>query len=345
MNLTSRDSLDSVRVDLGDRSYPVVVGSGVRSRIEAFLPAEARKVAIITQANVPDLIEIELPFIRLEVPDGEFAKRLAEVERICDLLVDGGLGRADVIVNVGGGVVTDLGGFVAATYHRGIRFLNVPTTLLGMVDAAIGGKTGVNLPRGKNLVGAFWQPQAVICDTDYLASLPHEEYLCGLGELCKYEFIGAGELSSFSIDEQIRRAVALKAAVVSADEREGGRRATLNYGHTLAHAIEQQGFTKAPGELKHGHAVAIGVVFAALLAKELGRIDEQRVEEHRRAIARYGLDERIPPWVDREAVPDQMLKDKKADGTLTFVLDGPNGVEVVHGVEASVVRKVLQVAR
>ncbi|MGC8481388.1 MAG: 3-dehydroquinate synthase [Acidimicrobiales bacterium] len=336
---------DLIQVNLGDRSYPIVVGSGVSGQIAKYIPSGVSKIAIITQGNIPDLLELAFPTVRIEVPDGEEAKRLSEVERVSELLVDSGFGRSDLIVNVGGGVVTDLGGFIAATYHRGVRFLNVPTSLLGMVDAAIGGKTGVNLPRGKNLVGAFWQPEAVICDTDYLSSLPHEEYLCGLGELCKYEFIGAGELSSLPLDEQIRRSVALKASVVSADEREGGRRAILNYGHTLAHAIELQGFTKAPGELKHGQAVAIGVTFAALLAEKLGRIDGHRVEEHRRAIARYGLDGRLPRWVDRDALPGQMLTDKKADGTLTFVLDGPSGVEVVRGVNEEIVRKVLRDAR
>ena len=174
-----------------------------------------------------------------------------------------------MVVAVGGGVVTDTAGFAAAVYHRGIPVVHVPTTLLGQIDAAIGGKTGVNLPEGKNLVGAVWQPSAVLCDTEVLATLPPREYRSGLGEMAKYAFLGVDDLADLPLDEAVAACVRCKAEVVAADEREGGRRAILNYGHTLAHALEIAGGY----DLRHGEAVAIGLVYAAELARALGRID------------------------------------------------------------------------
>ena len=181
-----------------------------------------------------------------------------------------------MVVAVGGGVVTDVAGFAAATYHRGTAYVNVATSLLAQVDAAIGGKTGVNLPEGKNLVGAFWQPNAVLCDTETLATLPPREWACGRGEIAKYAFLGDAPTGRTSpIEEQVARCVGIKAAVVADDEREGGRRMILNYGHTLAHALEGAALSDHHDwDLRHGEAVAIGLLFAALLAQRLGRIDD-----------------------------------------------------------------------
>src|SRR5207237_2626922 len=162
-------------------------------------------------------------------------------------------------------------------------------TLLAQVDAAIGGKTGVNLPEGKNLVGSFWQPAAVLCDTKVLETLPPREYRSGLGEMAKYHFLGGEALVDCNLDERVARCVAIKAEVVASDEREGGRRAILNYGHTLAHALETAGHY----DLRHGEAVAIGLCFAARLADRLGRIDEHRVKEHEHVVVGYGL----PTWI------------------------------------------------
>ncbi|MBV8236651.1 MAG: 3-dehydroquinate synthase, partial [Acidimicrobiia bacterium] len=229
---------------------------------------------------------------------------------------------------VGGGVVTDTAGFAAAAYHRGVRWVAVPTTLLGQVDAAIGGKTGVNLPEGKNLVGAFWQPSAVLCDTEVLETLPPREYRSGLGEMAKYHFLGGEALIDCNLEERIARCVAIKAEVVAGDEREGGRRAVLNYGHTLGHALETAGHY----DLRHGEAVAIGLVFAAVLAQRLGRIDDARVAEHRRVVAGYDLPLTLPPDADTAQLLELMGRDKKAVHGLTFVLDGPRGVEPVTGV-------------
>jgi len=241
-----------------------------------------------------------------------------------------------VVIAVGGGIVTDVAGFVAATYHRGTAYVNVATSLLAQVDAAIGGKTGVNLPEGKNLVGAFWQPNAVLCDTETLSSLPPREWACGRGEMAKYAFLGDAPSVDQPIDEQVARCVGIKAAVVGEDEREGGRRMILNYGHTLAHALEAAGLAEHPDwDLRHGEAVAIGLVFAALLAQRLGRIDEVRVAEHRTVIASFDLPTDLPRDAEAEELVTFMGRDKKAHQDLTFVLDGPNGVEAVHGVAAA----------
>jgi 5-deoxy-5-amino-3-dehydroquinate synthase len=261
--------------------------------------------------------------------DGEEAKTLESVEDLCRRFSRWGLTRRDVVVNVGGGVVTDTGGFAAAAYHRGVRMIHVPTTLLGQVDAAVGGKTGVNLPEGKNLVGAFWQPSAVLCDTEVLSTLPPREYASGLGEMAKYHFLTGVELADLPLDERVAECVRIKADLVVKDTTEQGDRALLNYGHTLAHALE----TAGSYDLRHGEAVAIGLVFAAVLAHGLERIDADRLDEHRRVVEGYGLPSSIDGDVDGGALLELMRRDKKAVDGLTFVLDGPRGVEVVTGVD------------
>jgi 5-deoxy-5-amino-3-dehydroquinate synthase len=204
--------------------------------------------------------------------------------------------------------------------------VHVATTLLGQIDAAIGGKTGVNLPEGKNLVGAFWQPSAVLCDTEVLGTLPPREYRNGLGEMAKYAFLGVDDLPDLSLEEAVAACVRCKADVVGSDERESGRRAILNYGHTLGHALE----TAGEYDLRHGEAVAIGLIYAAELARLLGRIDGARVEEHRRVVAGYDLPMVVPPGLDPEHLVDLYSRDKKAVDGVTFVLDGPDGVEPVR---------------
>ncbi|MGB1726750.1 MAG: 3-dehydroquinate synthase family protein, partial [Ilumatobacteraceae bacterium] len=261
----------SVRVELGDRSYPVLVGHGAVDGLEALLGA-SRTVALVTQDGIPDLVDpaslggrsVE----RLQIGRGEEHKSLDTVGELCSAFAAAGMNRGDVVVAVGGGMVTDVAGFAAATFHRGIDVVHVPTTLLGMIDAAVGGKTGVNLPEGKNLVGSFWQPRGVICDLDALATLPEREVRCGNGEMAKYHFLTGDDLADLGEVDRIARCVEIKAEVVASDEREGGRRAVLNYGHTLAHALE----IASGHELAHGEAVGLGLVFAAELARELGRI-------------------------------------------------------------------------
>jgi 5-deoxy-5-amino-3-dehydroquinate synthase len=331
-------------VDLGPRSYPVIVGGGARHRLLELLPAGAHRAAVVTQEAVPVAVDAGVEQRIFFLDTGEEAKNLESVEDLCRAWTRWGLRRTDVVVAVGGGVVTDTAGFAAAVYHRGIAVIHVPTTLLGQVDAAIGGKTGINLPEGKNLVGAFWQPCAVLCDTETLATLPPREYRSGLGEMAKYAFLGVGGLRDLSLDDAVAACVACKAEVVGADEREGrgGRRALLNYGHTLAHALE----TVGRYDLRHGEAVAVGLVFAARLARRLARIDSRRVADHDRLIAAYGLPDRLPAGVDEDELLTVMARDKKAlDDGLTFVLDGPRGLEVVPGVPVPPVRDALEEVR
>jgi len=322
----------TVPVAAGSSSYPALVGSGVLDELAGLLPGRSRRAAIVTQANIGVEVDTGREQRVFVVPPGEAAKTMSEVERLCSAFSRWGLTRADVIVGVGGGVVTDLAGFTAAVYHRGVDVAHVPTTLLGQVDAAIGGKTAVNLPEGKNLVGAFWQPCAVLCDVATLDTLPEREFRSGCGEVAKYHFLGGGDLDALPLVERVARCVEIKAAIVAADEREGGVRATLNYGHTLAHVLEiSEGF-----DLRHGEAVGIGLVFAAELAAELGRIDAGRVAEHRRTVVAYGLSTAAPA-VEREQLLALMGRDKKAVEGLTFALErdlggGRYAVEIVAAV-------------
>ena len=277
-----------VTVPMGERTYPVLVGKGVRRDLAQLMPASARRAAVVTQAGIGVEVDPGVPFETFAIPDGEGAKELGTIGELCRGFARFGLTRRDVVVGVGGGVVTDVAGFAAAVYHRGVAVVHLATTLLGQIDAAVGGKTGVNLAEGKNLVGAFWQPAAVLCDTEVLDSLPERELRAGFGELAKYHFIGGRsdaaeligstrarlemfndasvvrryadhrslprrqfrgddlrsrlldgcEFDELARDELIAACVAIKAEVVSSDETEGGRRALLNYGHTLAHALE-----------------------------------------------------------------------------------------------------------
>ncbi len=329
-----------VPVVLGDRSYEVLVGHGARHRLLEVMPIGVARAAVVTQAGVDVAVDPGVEWKSFLIGEGEQAKSLATVEELCRGFARWGLTRADVVVAVGGGVVTDVTGFAASAYHRGIAVVHVATTLLAQVDAAIGGKTGVNLPEGKNLVGAFWQPAAVLCDTEVIETLPPREYQSGLGELAKYAFLGAEGLADLPLAERVARCVEIKAAVVAADEKEAGQRAVLNYGHTLAHALETLA-VDIGADLRHGEAVGIGLVFAALLARRLGRIDDERVAEHRRVVEGYGLPTELPAGADESQLIDLMARDKKATTGLTFVLDGPRGVEIVRGVERPDVRATL----
>ena len=341
------NGLRRVAVPLGDRSYEVIVGSGAAAHVGSLMPASAERAAIVTQPGVPHVIETTFPHEVFEIGVGEEHKTMSTVESLCRSFAAMGLTRNDVVVAVGGGMVTDVAGFAAATFHRGVPVLHVPTTLLGMVDAAIGGKTGVNLPEGKNLVGAFWQPVGVVCDVDALATLPERELRCGRGEMAKYHFLTGDDLMALPLDERIARCVEIKAAVVVDDEREaiasgaGAARALLNYGHTLAHALE----TAGRYDLRHGEAVGIGLVYAAEVAHRLGRIDAGRVEEHRAVVASYDLPRSLPPGADPDELITLMGRDKKALGAVTFVLDGPRGLEIVRGIDRGELHAALEALR
>jgi 5-deoxy-5-amino-3-dehydroquinate synthase len=310
----------------GGRSYMVHIGNGVRHQLAEVIPERARKAAIITQEHLRWSVDPGVEHRRFDIPDGESAKTLETVSSIASSMAQWGMTRGDVVVGVGGGVVTDLAGFVASVYHRGIEVVQVSTTLLGQIDASVGGKCGVNLPEGKNLVGSFWQPAAVLCDIETLSTLPKAEHDSGMGELAKYHFLGGGRLDELELAARVAACVRLKADVVAEDETETGRRAILNYGHTLAHALE----TATNYQLRHGSAVAIGLPYAAELARRLGRIDEGAVAEHFRVLDAYGLDTSLPAGVNPEQLVDLFSRDKKAVDGVTFVLDGPNGVEPVR---------------
>jgi len=334
-----------VEVELGDRSYPVLVGAGARRELAALLPGSARRVAVVSQAGIDLAVDSGREQRRFDIGDGEAHKDIATVAGLCSEWARWGLTRGDVVVAVGGGLVTDVAGFAAASYHRGVPVVHVPTSLLGMVDAAIGGKTGVNLPEGKNLVGAFWQPHGVLCDTDALATLPPRELRSGRGELAKYHFLTGDDLLALDLDARIAEAVRIKARVVAADEREDPSnrrgRATLNYGHTLAHALE----TTGRYDLRHGEAVAVGLRYAAHLAHRLGRIDGSRVAHHDAVLSAYELEADLPAGADTARLVEVMGRDKKALDGLTFVLDGPDGVEVVPEVDPTVAADVLDSMR
>ena len=337
----------TVRVELGERSYDVLIGAGARRELPAIIPPQARRAAIITQPGIPVKVDPGIPFDVFEIGTGEEHKHLGTIEALCRNFARVGLTRHDVVIGVGGGMVTDVAGFAAASWHRGVPVVHVATTLLGMIDAAIGGKTGVNLSAGngfggKNLIGAFWQPSGVICDLEALETLSPRELRCGRGEMAKYHFLTGDDLLAMDEPRRIARCIQIKADVVAGDEREGtattSGRALLNYGHTLAHALEIE---TAYG-LAHGEAVAVGLVYAAHLARVLGRIDEQRVQQHYEVVGgTYGLDTALPAGIDPGRLLILMGRDKKAVESLTFVLDGPAGVEVVTDVAATAVTEAL----
>ena len=318
--------MNQIQVDLGERRYPVLIGTEcLEEGLDSLLPDRVQKVALVTQSNIGIIPSINVEHEIFHIDNGERAKTLKTVEDLCSRWAQWGLTRTDVVVAIGGGLVTDVAGFAAAVYHRGVDVIHAPTTLLGMVDAAIGGKTAVNLPEGKNLVGSFWQPVGVVCDISTLSSLPEREWRCGYGEVAKYHFLGAQDLDQQDLAGKIMKCIQLKAEIVREDERETGRRAILNYGHTLAHALEME----KDFSLAHGEAVAIGIRYAAEIAKILGRIDQKRVEEHESVLEHYGLSYKLPSSYDWGQLVSLFQRDKKAVDGISFVLDGPEGIEVV----------------
>ena len=345
-----------VTVQLPLTSYDVVIGDGAREtlaqEIRRTCPS-AKTAVVVTQENIIeagwiDALDAGLPVHVLKIGHGEDSKSLETVEELCRAFVEVGLTRQDLVIGVGGGLVSDVAGFAASIYHRATPYGTVATSLLAQVDAAIGGKTGVNLPEGKNLVGSFHQPRFVLCDTAMLSTLPPAEWRCGRGEMAKYAFLStevpSAKLLDLSIEDQVARCVAIKADVVSSDEFETGRRMILNYGHTLAHALEAVGLEdRAAGrrskasELAHGEAVAVGIAFAARLAQAMGRIDAKRVALHDDVVAGFDVNPGLPLGLNADELVAFMMRDKKAHHNLTFVLDGPNGVEIVAEVDPRLV--------
>jgi len=343
--------MTTVRVDLGASGYDVVIEPSFAALTAA--TRGFRRLAVVTQADVErhvgdrvrDALE-GVPYESFLMGNGEDAKNLATVDALCRGFARSGLLRGDAIVAVGGGVVGDTAGFAAASYHRGVALVHVPTTLLAMVDSAIGGKTGVNLPEGKNLVGAFHQPIAVCADPRVLATLPDREYLCGLGEVAKYALIKNFEVDADALiardpdalNDAITTCATIKASYVAADEFEqSGERAILNYGHTLAHALE----VASHHVLLHGEAVGIGLAFAGQLAGALERIDRAAAQRHEDVVRSLGLPTEAPPGLHADDILPLMARDKKSGGGLTFVLAGPSGIERVENPDPTAVTKAL----
>lgn len=328
-----------IRVDSG-QPYDVVVGRGLLGEL-VDLVRDAPVVALVHQPSITatveavreELGEADISAHRVEIPDAEEGKSLAVAAFCWEVLGKIGMDRGGVVVSFGGGAVTDLAGFVAATWMRGVRVIHVPTTLLGMVDAAVGGKTGINTEAGKNLVGLFHEPTAVLADLATLDSLHRHELLAGMAEVVKSGFIAdpaildliegdpseATDPGSEVFAELIRRTIQVKASVVSSDPRESHHREILNYGHTMAHAIER----RERYRWRHGAAVSVGLVFAAELARLAGRLDDETADRHRRVLQALGL----PTTYDADALGElleNMRVDKKTrSGSLRFVvLDG-----------------------
>jgi 5-deoxy-5-amino-3-dehydroquinate synthase len=340
-----------VDVDLGDHGYDVVIDDGARRGLRQLLDnraPKARLVALVTSDSLVQQTWFDLEsgheqFV-VTVPDGESAKTLSALERLLETLTARRVSREDVVVGVGGGAITDLAGFAAAVYLRGVPVIHVPTTIVGQADAAIGGKTGVNLGEGKNLVGAFHQPLGVLCDTSVLATLPERERRSGLGEVAKcwlLEGRGTDGLAQSSLATLITMAAQLKASIVSSDERESGDRVLLNYGHTLAHAIETLARERGD-DVRHGEAVAVGLAFAARLARELDRVDENEVTRHDEVLNALGLEWSLNPGYGTAELISAMEHDKKAHHDLSFVLPGREGFALEAGVDPSVVARVLE---
>jgi shikimate kinase/3-dehydroquinate synthase len=362
---------ESVRVALGERSYDILIGAGLLARagekIAAIAPGAA--CAIVTDANVARLhlpaLEDSLKaagvrYSTIVVEPGEGSKSLAVFGRVCEEAIAARIERRDVIVALGGGVVGDLAGYVAASLRRGARFVQIPTSLLAQVDSSVGGKTGINSPQGKNLIGAFHQPALVLADVDTLATLPLREFRAGYAEIVKYGLIGDrrffewleadGDAVFHSKAEQIC-AVAVscetKACIVARDETEQGDRALLNLGHTFGHAFERL-VNYDNARLVHGEGVAIGLVCAARFSRRLGLCGEDDCGRIARHLASLGLPTRISDIpggsFNAEAILDAMYQDKKVErGALTFVLmRGIGAAFVAKSIDAEDVRGFLQ---
>ena len=358
--------METVRVNLAERTYDIQIGAGNLAQVGRFLADRAKvtHVVVITDDHVQkphamrvaeNLGQQDIEVDVISIKPGEESKLLEVAAGLWEGLLEIGADRKTVVAAVGGGVVGDLAGFIAATYARGLRFLQVPTSLLAQVDSSVGGKVGINLPEAKNMVGAFLQPLGVLIDTTTLTTLPANEYHAGLAEVVKYgvildaEFFKYLEANADALAERkddvlvrvIARCCQLKADVVEKDEREeSGLRAVLNFGHTFGHAFET---LLGYGTLLHGEAVAIGMVCAVRLAAQLGRIDSTLVDRLRKLLQVFGLPVDVP-MLNRDKVLDAMMHDKKVQhGQLHFVLPSRMGhVELVGDIDPANVRAALE---
>jgi 3-dehydroquinate synthase len=351
-----------IGVALGDEAYPIRIGAGLLAEPSAWRSAiRGRHVLVVTDAHVAAL---HLAPVRaaldayvhdtLVLDPGEDTKTIASAERVFDRLAALGASRDGTVIALGGGVVGDLAGFAAACWMRGIDFIQMPTTLLAMVDSSVGGKTGVNLAAGKNLVGAFHQPRIVVADISTLATLPAREYAAGLAEVVKYGAIGDAAFFAWleanadaiaahdgdALVEAIAFSCRSKAGIVARDERETGERALLNFGHTFGHAIES---ASGYGALLHGEAVAVGMVLAAALSSQVGRAPAADGGRLAQLLSRFALPTKLPAGLDPDALIERMRLDKKSvSGRLRFVLwRGIGNAEIVPDIDEKAIRDVL----
>jgi 3-dehydroquinate synthase len=359
--------VQQVDIDLGDRSYGIVIGAGVLDAPESYegLPG-ATSAMIVTNETVAPLYRDRLHKVlatrhaavhTVVLPDGEAHKTWASLNLIFDALLSHGCDRKTVLFALGGGVVGDMTGFAAASYMRGVPFVQVPTTLLAQVDSSVGGKTAINHPLGKNMIGAFYQPQRVLCDLDVLKTLPPRELSAGLAEVIKYgpiadmdfldwidanlESLVAGDADALAF--AVRRSCEIKAWVVGQDERESGMRAILNFGHTFGHAIEAgMGY----GAWLHGEAVGCGMVMAARLSAALGLVNDAFVERLTGLVRRAGLPTVAPLLDERDNVGrylELMRVDKKSEGgSIKFVVIDPPGHAAVRSAPDALVAQVIE---
>jgi 3-dehydroquinate synthase len=340
--------IQNVEVDLGDRSYPIYIGEQLFAQVDIAGLIKGRQVMIVTNETIAPLylsaLRDQLPALQVDeviLPDGESFKTLDTLNLIFDALLEMRHNRTTTLIALGGGVIGDMTGFAAASYQRGVDFIQIPTTLLSQVDSSVGGKTGVNHPRGKNMIGAFYQPKAVLADTDVLKTLPKRELAAGLAEVIKYgliydvEFLawleqnidGLNECDAELLAYAIKRSCEIKAEVVAQDERESGIRAILNLGHTFGHAIEtEQGY----GNWLHGEAVGAGMWMAADLSHRLGWISAGDLARTETLLRRANLPVRAPENMSPERFIELMSLDKKVlDGRIRLVLLKQLGEAVV----------------
>ena len=355
--------METVELDLGENAYPIHIGPGILD--DADLLSEkisGANVFIVTNESIAPLYleTVERAFRGCRVdtyvlPDGESHKNLASYESIVGELLSKRHNRSTTLVALGGGVVGDVTGYVAATYQRGVNFLQIPTTLLAQVDSSVGGKTAVNHPLGKNMIGAFYQPKAVYIDINTLKSLPARELSAGLAEVIKHGALADGDYFSWieehmtellAIDvemmtQAVQRSCEIKASIVAQDEKEAGLRALLNLGHTFGHAIEH---SMGYGAWLHGEAVGCGLVMAADLSGRLERISPTSAERIKRVVSAAGLPVAPPPALTANEFLQSMLVDKKAtDSGLRFILLNEIGAaEMVEGIDESVLRETLE---
>ncbi|MGB2131159.1 MAG: 3-dehydroquinate synthase [Marinobacterium sp.] len=331
--------MQTLSVDLGERSYPIQIGQGLLSQplIPAFI--KGRQVMVVSNETVAplylDVLLQQLEGFQVDtviLPDGEQYKDLEHVNRMFDALLDRRHNRTTTLIALGGGVVGDMTGFAAACYQRGVAFIQVPTTLLSQVDSSVGGKTGVNHPQGKNMIGAFHQPQLVLADTDVLNTLPERELSAGLAEVIKYGLIYDADFLEWLEQNMVRlrarepealahaiyRSCAIKAEIVAQDERESGMRALLNLGHTFGHAIETD---RGYGQWLHGEAVGAGTMMAADLSARLGWLNQADLDRIKALLLAAGLPVHAPADMTPERFKSLMAVDKKVlDGQLRLVL-------------------------